>query len=161
MRRRQWLGSAAAIAFNAAGWARAEPREVRLPRIEDLRDLAAEVTRLDAPLLVLFSTPGCPFCREVRRNYLAPRVAEGDKTVLLREVEVTSTRTLIDLDGSRISERSFADRHGVRVVPVVAFFDDRMRPLGAPLVGLDRAGFYESYLQAAIDTARRRLRDSR
>jgi hypothetical protein len=49
----------------------------------------------------------------------------------------------------------------VRVVPVVALFDDRMRPLGTPLVGLDRSGFYESYLQSAIDTARQRLRDGR
>jgi hypothetical protein len=162
MHRRQWLGSTAAIAIGTAGWVRAQPRaEEHLQRIDDLRELAAEVARLRSPLLVLFSTPGCPYCQEVRRNYLAPRAADAATTVLIREVEITSTRMLTDLDGSRISERSFAERYGVRVVPVVALFDDRMRPLGTPLVGLDRSGFYESYLQSAIDTARQRLRDGR
>jgi thioredoxin-related protein len=160
MRRRQWLGSAAAIAISAT--VRAQPHaEERLQRIDDLRALAAEITRLGVPLLVLFSTPGCPYCLEVRRNYLAPRAADPAATVLIREVEITSTRTLTDLDGGRISERSFAERHGVRAVPVVTLFDDRLRPLGTSLVGLDRSGFYESYLQAAIDTARQRLRGTR
>jgi thioredoxin-related protein len=156
------MGSAALIAIGAAGWVRAQPRaEEHLQRIDDLRELVAEVARLRLPLLVLFSTPGCPYCQEVRRNYLASRAADAATTVLIREVEITSTRMFTDLDGSRVSERSFAEHYGVRVVPVVALFDDRMRPLGPPLVGLDRSGFYESYLQSAIDTARRRLRDGR
>ena len=162
MRRRQWLGSVAAIAIGAAGWVRAQPRvEEHLQRIDDLRGIAAEVKRLGAPLLVLFSTPGCPYCLEVRRNYLAPRVADAAPTVLIREVDSTDARMMTDLDGRPVSERSFAERYGIRAVPVVALFDDGLRPLGTPLVGLDRSGFYESYLQAAIDTARQRLRDGR
>lgn len=160
MHRRQWLASAAAIAISAAGWARAHAEEP-LPRIDDLREMAADVARLGKPLLVLFSTPGCPYCLEVRRNYLAPRATDADSAVLIREVDITSARTFIDLDGSRISERTFADRHAVRGVPVVALLDERLRPLGAPLVGFDRSGFYEAYLQGAIDAARRRLRESR
>lgn len=161
MRRRTWLGGVVAIAASAAGWVRAQSHAEHLPRIDDLRELTAEVARRAAPLLVLFSTPGCPYCLDVRRNYLAPRAADAASTVLIREVEITSTRMLTDLDGSRISERTFAERHGVRVVPVVALFDERVRPLGTPLVGLDQSGFYEAYLQAAIDEAHRRLRGGR
>ena len=47
-----------------------------LPPLGDLRVLADSIARHKAPLLVLFSTPGCPFCLEVRRNYLGPRVTE-------------------------------------------------------------------------------------
>jgi thioredoxin-related protein len=135
-----------------------------LAPLDDLRVLASWITRHKAPLLILFSTPGCPFCREVRRNYLAPRVEEQmHKTapdLLLRETDITSQRTLADLSGERISEATFALRHRVRAVPVVALFDSALRPIGEPLVGLDRSGFYEAYLASAIDASRKHLRQT-
>jgi hypothetical protein len=36
-------------------------------------------------------------------------------------------------------------------------FDGRWRPLGDPLVGIDRAGFYEAYLERLITEARQRI----
>ena len=114
------------------------------------------------PLLVLFSTPGCPFCLEVRRNYLAPRVAEQAAlpapTVLIREVDITSRAALVDAQGRMITQAELAAQFGVRVVPVVALFDQRAQLLGDPLVGIDRSGFYETYLVRAIEAAERRLR---
>jgi hypothetical protein len=41
------------------------------------------------------------------------------------------------------------------MVPVVMAFDASWRPLGEPLVGLDRAGFYESYLEKLVAEALR------
>ena len=135
-----------------------------LPPLDDLRVLANLITRHRAPLLVLFSTPGCPFCREVRRNYLMPRVTEqttkATPELLLHETDITSERIVIDLSGARITEAAFAQRHHVRAVPVVALFDSSLRLIGEPLVGLDRSGFYEAYLASAIDAARRQLRQT-
>ena len=139
-------------------------QEDSLAPLDDLRVLANTIARHRAPLLILFSTPGCPFCREVRRNYLVPRVAEQmDKAtpdLLLRETDITSGRTLTDLSGDRITEAAFALRHRVRAVPVVALFDSLLRPIGEPLVGLDRSGFYEAYLASAIDASRKYLRQT-
>jgi hypothetical protein len=135
-----------------------------LPALGDLRVLADSIARHKAPLLVLFSTPGCPFCLEVRRNYLGPRVTEqaGKATpdLLLCETDITSERTIVDLSGVRTTEAAFALRHGVRIVPVVTLFDSSLQPIGEPLVGLDRAGFYEGYLASAIDAARKQLRQT-
>ncbi|HVE89397.1 MAG TPA: hypothetical protein VNA44_06815 [Burkholderiaceae bacterium] len=135
-----------------------------LPPLGDLRVLAKSIARQKAPLLILFSTPGCPFCREVRRNYLVPRIAEqADKTnpqLLLRETDITSERTMVDLSGAHITESFFAARNNVRVVPVVTLFDASLRPISEPLVGLDRSGFYEGYLTSAIDAARKHLRQT-
>ncbi len=137
-------------------------QDKHLPPIEDLRALVAMVARHKAPLLILFSTPGCPFCREVRRNYLAPRLVEQARNAapefLLHEVDITSERPIIDLTGAKITEAIFAARFNVKVVPVVALFDQSLQTLGEPLVGLDRSGFYEGYLTSAIDAARKRLR---
>ena len=139
-------------------------QDKHLTQIDDLRALVALVARHKAPLLILFSTPGCPFCREVRRNYLAPRAAEQARNaapeLLLHEVDITSERPIIDLAGAKMTEAMFAARFNVKVVPVVALFDQTLQALGEPLVGLDRSGFYEGYLASAIETARKRLRQT-
>ena len=154
MRRRLALQALAALAFVPA--ARAAGEAV-LPPIDDLRSLAAEAARARVPVIVLFSTPGCPFCREVRQNYLAPRLAEQQQRsrleYLLREVDITSRRPIGAIDGRALTEAQFADRYGVGLVPVLIAFDAQWRPLGEPLVGLDRSGFYEAYLDRLISGA--------
>lgn len=159
--RRRLLLAGAAVAAGARAQPRAGAAD-HLEAIEDLRLLLAQVRAGRAPLLVLFSTPGCPFCLEVRRNYLAPRVAEQSAkaapSLLIREVDITSTAPLVDSQGRKITQAEFATRIGVRVVPVVALFDARGELLGDPLVGIDRSGFYEAYLARAIEAAGRRLR---
>lgn len=162
--RRRILLAGAAVAFGAR--AGAQPAgaggEEPLETIDDLRTVLAQVRKRRVPLLVLFSTPGCPFCHEVRRSYLGPRVAEQAKlptpTLLIREIDITSRAPLIDLQGRRTTQAEFAALLNVRMVPVVALFDERAQLLGDPLVGIDRAGFYEAYLARAIEAAERRLR---
>lgn len=156
--RRRVLLAAAAGALPPARLAVAA--ESSLQPIVDLATLAAEAARLKVPVIVLFSTPGCPYCREARQNYLVPRQAEQQQRrvpdYLLKEVDITSRRPIGALDGRALTESQFADRFDVRVVPVLMAFDANWRPLGEPLVGIDRAGFYESYVERLIAEARRR-----
>jgi len=130
-----------------------------LPPIDDLRTLTAQARRERLPILLLFSTEGCPFCLEVRRNYLAPRVRAGHAAAgaLIREIDIGAARRVPGLDGKPVSEAELARRYGVRMTPVVLLVDWQLQPLGPPLVGLDAAGFYEGYLAAAIESARRQI----
>jgi thioredoxin-related protein len=135
--------------------------EESLPAASDLKQLGAESARLKAPIVILFSIPGCPYCHEVRRNYLAPRLAGGDARVpqfLIREIDITSRERLIDFDGRSVTEAELAERYGVRMVPVVMALDSRGKAIGEPLVGLDRSGFYESYLQTLLSQAQTSMR---
>jgi thiol-disulfide isomerase/thioredoxin len=129
-----------------------------LPRIDDLRQLAVRIRGERIPLLLFFSTPGCPYCIEVRRNYLAPRLTEDAGRLLIREVEIDSRRSFTGLDGGRLTEAELAARFKVRMVPVVQLVGADLLRLGRPLVGIDAAGFYESYLSAAIEQAQRTMR---
>jgi len=133
--------------------------ESLLPAATDLQQLAAEGARLNAPIVLLFSTPGCPYCREVRRNYLVPRSADlaPATRMLLCEIDITSSERLVDFEGRATTQAHFASGLGVRVVPVVMAFNRRGQPVGEPLVGLDRSGFYEAYLQKLIDGARQQV----
>ena len=131
---------------------------VELPRIDDLRSLTAQMRRERIPLLLFFSTAGCPFCIEVRRNYLAPRLRDGAGRLLIREVEIVSRRSFAGLDGSAQTEADLAARFGIRMVPVVQLVDASLAPIGKPLVGIDASGFYDGYLSTAIDEAQRVMR---
>jgi thiol-disulfide isomerase/thioredoxin len=154
---RAQVGSSRAGASAAAP--AASSTDAPLARIDDLRPLLAGVARERRPLLLFFSTPGCPYCREVRRSYLRPRVEEGEAAsgVAIREVEITSSRRLRDAVGATITEGDLAARYGVKMVPHLEFVDSRAERLIRPLIGLDSSGFYESFLQGAIRDATARL----
>jgi len=147
----------AALASGAA-WPQRKAEVAELPRIDDLRSLTVQMRRERVPLLLFFSTAGCPFCTEVRRNYLVPRLKEAGGSLLIREVEIVSRRSFTGLDGAAQTEAELAARFGIRMVPVVQLVDANLAPIGRPLVGIDASGFYDGYLSAAIEEAQRAIR---
>ena len=159
MRRRELLVRLAAAPLLVGRIARAQEHADSLARIGDLGVLLDGVRATRRPLLLFFSTPGCPYCREVRRSYLAPRASEGPEAsgVVIREIDITSRRDFVERGTQRTSEAAFAQRFGVRMVPVIQLVDGAAQALGEPIVGLDRSGFFEARLQGAIDDARRTL----
>lgn len=121
-----------------------------------LTDWAQAARRLapGEPVIVLFSTPGCPHCASIRSAYLAPRLAAGAVVV---ELDITARTRLIDAAGRNTTPAEFAREQGVRMVPAVAMYDAAGRRLTEALVGADTAGFYEGYLESALAQARRAL----
>lgn len=131
--------------------------EALLPLAADLRSLGEASRRARVPIVLLFSAPGCPYCRDVRRNYLAPLLAAGTPAApapLIREVGITSRVALVDFDGRALTHAEFAERRSVGVAPVVMALDSQGRVIGEPLVGLDAAGFYNAYLETLLERAR-------
>ena len=129
-----------------------------LTRIDDLRVLALQVRQQQRPLLLFFSLPGCPFCLEVRRSHLAPLALDAGRGPLIREIDITSRRTFVGLDGRNTTESEFAGAQKVRIVPHVALADADLKPLAEPMIGIGAADFYGAYLSDAIENATRRLR---
>ena len=154
-----WLAVGASGLMVRGVPAAAQPHAAtELPRLTDLRQLAAQSRRDRVPVLLFFSTAGCPFCLQVRRDHLVALHAQGHRAgVLIREIEILATGSVTDLDGGSISESAFADRYQVRRVPHVELVDAGFVPLGKPLIGIDAAGFYADYLAEAIASARSRF----
>jgi thioredoxin-related protein len=148
MRRRRLLGLVLALPAALHAQSSAVPAVSQLPAV------AADSRARGVPIILFFSTPGCPYCREVRTSYLAPRLGGG---LLVREVDITSRDRLTGFDGRLTTPAALAERYGVTMVPVVLAVDARGAPLGPPLVGLDRAGFYDALLQRLLDDAARQV----
>jgi thiol-disulfide isomerase/thioredoxin len=147
-----------AVAYAIASPALAHP--VTLPAPLDLRNEAALVRREGKPLVVLFSLPGCPYCKEVRENYLVPLVRDValKDGALIREIDVTSNTQMRDFEGHPLSQHDFSARYKVRVTPTVLMFDAGGTLLADPLVGSGMAGFYGAYLDNALSQSTRKLK---
>lgn len=105
------------------------------------------------PLILFFTLPGCRFCEDVRRRYMAPLVRDGE---IVREVVLDSARPVTGFAGAA-THQAVASKFGVRFAPVVLVVDARGKPLAEPVVGGDVAGLYGGYLDKALDQARQAL----
>lgn len=126
------------------------------PLLPPLRDLRAELAALaatSAVLVLLVSRMDCPYCLEVRRNYLAPLLREGDPRLVLRELESDTVDQLIDAAGQQQPIAEVLRQLHVAFFPTVLFLGSGGRTLAAPLPGLDQAGFYGAYLEGRLQQA--------
>lgn len=141
-----------ALAVRAAG-------TTPIPMAADLAADGRASRERGAPIVVLFSLPGCPYCEIVRRSHLAPMLRDPEQSarVIVREVVIDSDAPLLGFSGQRLTHEALARARGVRAAPVVAFWDGEGTPVAEPLRGMLLPDFYAAYLDAAIDSARARL----
>lgn len=94
---------------------------------ETFLDLAEDLeaaTRAGKRLAVVVEQRGCPYCREMHTVILADPAIGGwirDNFDLV-QLDLHGGREVTDFDGSRLPEKAFAARYGVRITPTVLFF---------------------------------------
>lgn len=154
--RRRFLLGMPALAWALAAKAASPPA---IPLATDLQVDGRLVRRRQAPIVVLFSLPGCPYCEIVRRSHLAPLLADPKQSsrVIVRQVDIDSDEAVVGFSGERTTHAAIAKAHDVRSAPVVAFWDGEGRPIAEPLKGMLLADFYSAYLESALQDARKRL----
>ena len=142
------------------GWlfmlpARAQSPDEMLPVPQNLQREAAQAHSERKAFLLMFSLPGCSYCKVVRRNYLMPLLrdaAPSDRPVI-REVQITSRESLTGFDGKPTTQSALANRYGVQVAPTVIVVNAEGELLADPIVGGDNNGFYSAYLDRALEAA--------
>lgn len=137
--------SAAASAQPAAG-------KPALPVPASLAAELAGALRRGRALVVMVSLEGCPPCRLVRQNYLAPLLREGQPVV---EIDMLGASALAGFGGAASTQRELSREWKVRVAPTVLFFGRGGREAAPRLTGLAIEDFYGAYLQERIDAANR------
>lgn len=112
------------------------------------------------PVMVLFTSPTCPYCEQVKREYLVPMQKDPAyrSRVIFREVTVNAATPLTGFDGTPTTEAAFAAAHKVFMVPTVMVFDTQGVATSEAIVGLLIPDFYFGYLEAAIDEGVRKVR---
>ena len=146
--RRQWLLAVSALSIHAT--ALAEP--TNLPTAVHLNADLESALASRSPLLVMVSLEGCPFCKIVRENYLAPmREREGLAVV---QIDMRSKSTVIDFLGKTWTHDALIRSWGVKVAPSVLFFGRGGVEIAERMVGGYIPDFYGSYLNDRLNAAR-------
>lgn len=131
-----------------------------LTSARDFQADARAAAKRRVPILVLFSSPSCPYCDRVKREYLIPMYkdpAYRDR-VVIREVSVDAATPLKGFNGNSTTQGAFSADHKVFMVPTVKVFDTRGEPAGDAIVGLLSPDYYFGYLENAIDEGVRKVR---
>lgn len=134
-----------------------------LPAARDFAADARQGAAGAAPILVFFTSPSCPYCREVESLYLQPMQQRGAYRgrLLIRTVEIGSAAPLADFAGRPLTHAEFARRARVRFTPVIRLYGPDGRELVPPLFGYSTPDFYSGYLEDSITQAIARLRPLR
>ncbi len=132
-------------------------KEQHLPFPTDLAALGSSLAREGRLLVLMFSTPGCPWCLVVRRNYLTPMLAEETRLAgapRVRELMFSEAQPLRDWEGKATTSSEFSNRYRIRLAPTLYFFGPRGELLADPLEGGDNSGLYGDVLARRLEDAR-------
>jgi len=129
-----------------------------LPRATDLKADAQASMLQAAPILILYSLPGCAACEVIRRSHLAPMLKDGKTRIIVRQIDLNSTQALKDFAGRSTTHGEFARAQGIRFAPIVKLVGPDGKELAEPLTGTLLPDFYAAYLDDAIGAARAKLK---
>ncbi len=134
-------------------------RADELPSVKDFTVDAKESHAKQKPILVLFMSKSCRYCKTVLQDYLLPmqRNPAFKDRVILRQIETNSRDTLIDFDGNKTSHSAFSAKHQVWGVPDIKLFDSNGQVLTS-ITGLLNVYFYYAYLENAIDESQAKIK---
>ncbi|TXI15249.1 MAG: hypothetical protein E6Q65_10295 [Ottowia sp.] len=141
----------ALLGLGASGVAPARAAGKTLPLSASLPDELARALKARQPLVVMVSLHRCPWCEEVRNNYLAPMRAQEHLPVV--QVDMLSPRQTRDLQGTLTTHEALVRAWDVKVAPTVLFLGPQGREVADRLVG-GSPDFYSAYLDRRLALAR-------
>ena len=150
--RRRGLGALALLGLGA-GWSAplAAAGKKTLPLSSSLPDELRRALKVRQPLVVMVSLHRCPWCEEVRSNYLAPMWAEQGLHVV--QLDMLSPKATRDLQGQASTHDTVVRAWDVKVAPTVLFLGRDGKEVADRLVG-GSPDFYSAYLDRRLERAR-------
>lgn len=125
-----------------------------LPLSSSLQDELAQALKARQPLVVMVSLHRCPWCEEVRNNYLAPMQAqEGLPVVQVDMLSPAGTRTV---QGEPITHDALVRGWKISMAPTVLFLGAGGKEVAERLVG-GSPDFYAAYLDNRLAQARKAI----
>ena len=122
-----------------------------LPLAEDLLDEARMAACKGQPLVLMFGSSSCPYCKVVRSLYLSPLQQDHRYPgIVIRELETDSSARVRDFSGKMTTMEQLASSYQVTLVPAVMVFVPGGTQVGKTLLGLTTEDFYAAYLDQAI-----------
>ena len=152
--RRKGLAALATLGLGVGWLGPARAAKAQLPLSQSLPDELARALRQGQPLVVMVSLHPCPWCDEVRGNYLAPMHAREGLAVV--QVDMRGTQVTRNLQGQPSTHDALVRAWQVKAAPTVLFLGPGGQEVADRLVG-GSPDFYSAYLDGRLERARQAL----
>lgn len=131
------------------------PVNLKLPVSNNMPALGRLSKKNRVPILLMFATEDCHYCKRLEAEVLGPMRKAGvdPKRVILRKVMMDQYDELHDFDGNIRNAEGFAIVRGIEVVPTLQLLDAAGNELVPKIVGYQTPGFYNDYLEKAIEVS--------
>ena len=98
----------------------------------ELADDLAAAAENKKRFTIMWELRGCPYCRETHLvNFAKPEITSYIRERFeILQLNIIGSREVTDFDGEKLTEKRFAQKYGVRGVPVFQFFPDSAAGLG-------------------------------
>jgi len=99
----------------------------------ELGDDLTAATENKKRLAIMWELRGCPYCKETHLvNFARPEISNYiQERFEILQLNIIGSREVTDFDGEKLTEKKFAQKYGVRGVPVFQFFPDSITGLAA------------------------------
>ncbi|MEJ2692559.1 MAG: thioredoxin fold domain-containing protein [Candidatus Thiodiazotropha sp.] len=130
-----------------------------LPPAADLRLLGGTAENRGIPILLMVSQSRCSYCERMKDEVLNPMLLGGDydRRVLMRELSVDTSETIINFAGRHVAAGEFRDRYEVHVTPTLLFLDGNGDEVAQRILGINTVDYLLFYIENAIETATRAM----
>ena len=152
--RRKALAALATLGLGVGWLGPARAAQAQLPLSQSLPDELARALQQGQPLVVMVSLHPCPWCDEVRTNYLAPMHAREGLAVV--QVDMRGTQVTRNLQGQPSTHDALVRAWQVKAAPTVLFLGPGGQEVADRLVG-GSPDFYSAYLDGRLERARQAL----
>ncbi|MBE9525712.1 MAG: thioredoxin family protein [Proteobacteria bacterium] len=111
------------------------------------------------PIMVLFSSVYCDYCKFIKEEFLNPMIKSGDYVdkVIIRVVEDDQGDEVIDFNDKLIESGSFSDRYEIVFIPTILFIDSNGKELADRVVGLGNVEYFGGFIDDAIENSQLKI----
>ena len=130
-----------------------------VPEAKDFFTDAQQAVKNKTPILILFSTPDCPYCEEIKQEVIGPmsELEEYQQKIIIRHVDESSFSDVQDFYNNSITMRRLGFNYAVDFFPTVILVDNNGTPLDK-IIGVKNLEYYWHELDQIIDQAIRTLK---
>ncbi|MEO1890563.1 MAG: thioredoxin fold domain-containing protein [Candidatus Thioglobus sp.] len=132
--------------------------ELTLPAAKDFLMDAQKVWKQKIPILIMFSIPGCGYCKIIKEDVLSPMATmdEYNKKIIIRHIDAQSFDEINNFYNEEVSHNEFAFKRAVNFFPTVMLVDNYGSILGK-ITGVPSEEYYWTDLDEVIEKSTKKL----
>lgn len=136
----------------------ANGQETTLPPAKSLLVDAQLAHQNKTPILIMFSTRDCHYCKEVIQEVIEPmhQLEEYKSKIIIRHVDSSSLEPMKDFYNNNTNHGKFSFQNGINFYPTLLIMDDYGAVL-EKVVGVSNMEYYWAELDQMINTSIKKI----